>query len=115
MRARIDIHANRAGMYAREEVEKDFYVGRKCRCLYILRRQKYSKGCYKCEIHSRNEDGTCLVDYEDSQKRRFKNYPGAYYNCEIISRNEDGTYAVDYEDGDKDLSVEWQRLHKDPN
>ena len=40
---------------------------------------------------------------------------GAYYNCEIISRNEDGTYAVDYEDGDKDLSVEWQRLHKDPN
>ena len=38
-----------------------------------------------------------------------------YYNCEILSRNEDGTYVVDYEDGDKDLSVEWQRLHKDHN
>ena len=46
---------------------------------------------------------------------RWKSMRGAYYNCEIISRNEDGTYAVDYEDGDKDLSVEWQRLHKDPN
>ena len=62
---------------AREEAEKDFYVGRKCRC-------------------------------------RWKSMRGAYYNCEILRRNEDGTYVVDYEDGDKDSSVEWQRLHKDP-
>ena len=46
---------------------------------------------------------------------RWKSMRGAYYNCEILSRNEDGTYVVDYEDGDKDVSVEWQRLHKDPN
>ena len=63
---------------AREEAEKDFYVGRKCCC-------------------------------------QWKSMRGAYYNCEIRSRNEDGTYNVDYEDGDKDSSVEWQRLHKDPN
>ena len=45
---------------------------------------------------------------------RWKSMTGKYYNCEILGRNKDGTYVVDYEDGDKDSSVEWQRLHKDP-
>ena len=50
---------------------------------------------------------------------RWESIFGTYYNCEILDQNEDGTYFVDYYSSDgrviQDSSVEWQRLHKDPN
>ena len=55
------------GQEEKKEPEKDengFFIGQKCQCRWKSMNGAY----YNCEIGSRNEDGTYVIDYEDGDK-----------------------------------------------